>query len=97
MTYLESFLGIQNVILTNKVEAGTAFATPVENIHVYGLDFGALGSAGLTYETNDMGLVGVHHEPDYDHGSAETYLVRGAKFIPEITDFIVKGSTTPAA
>lgn len=94
LTYLESFLGAQNVVLTNKVAAGTVYATPVDNIHVYGLDFGSLSSAGLTYETNDMGLVGVHHEPDYNYGSSETFLVRGAKFVPEVTDFIVKGSMT---
>ena len=92
--YLENFLGVRNVMLTNKVTAGTVFATPIENIHVYGLDFATLGSAGLVYETNDMGLVGVHHEGDYNYGSAETFLVRGAKFVPEVTDFIVKGSTT---
>lgn len=94
MTYLENFLGVENVLLTNKVATGTLYATPVENIHVYGLDFSALGSAGLSYETNSLGLVGVHHEPDYNYGSAETYLVRGCKFIPEITDYIVKGSMT---
>ena len=97
MTYLESFLGTQNVVLTNKVAAGSVFATPVENIHVYGLDFGALGRAGLEYATNDLGLVGVHHEADYNYGSAETFLVRGAKFVPEVTDFIVKGSMQPTA
>ena len=97
LTYLESFLGTPNVVLTNKVSAGTVYATPVDNIHIYGLDFGSLNSAGLSYATNDMGLVGVHHEPDYNYGSAETFLVRGAKFIPEVTDFIVKGSTTHVA
>ena len=94
MTYLENFLGVENVLLTNKVSSGSVYATPVENIHVYGLDFGALGEAGLVYETNSLGLVGVHHDPSYDYGSAETYLVRGCKFIPEITDYIVKGSMT---
>lgn len=97
LTYLESFLGVRNVLLTNKVTAGSVFATPIDNIHVYGLDFGALGSAGLEYVTNDNGLVGVHHEADYNYGSAETFLVRGAKFVPEVTDFIVKGSMQPTA
>lgn len=94
MTYLESFLGTPNVMLTNRVAQGSLFATPIENVHVYGLDFGSLGTAGLDYVTNDYGLVGVHHEPDYNYGSVETFLVRGCKFIPENTDFIVKGSTT---
>lgn len=96
LTYLESFLGTPNVVLTNRVPSGSVFATPIENIHVYGLDFGSLGRAGLAYTTNDYGLVGVHHEPDYDYGSVETYLVRGCKFIPEVTDFIVKGCANPS-
>lgn len=91
MTYLNSFLGAQNVLLTNKVPEGTVYATPVDNIHAYALDFSALGAAGLAYETDDLGLVGVHHEPDYNYGSAETFLVRGAKFVPEILDFIAVG------
>lgn len=97
MTYLENFLGVNNVMLTNKLTAGTVYATPVENIHVYGLDFASLGSAGLEYETNDQGLVGVHHAADYNYGSSETFLVRGAKFVPEVKDFIVKGSVTHVA
>lgn len=95
MTYLQSFLGVRNVLLTNKVAAGTVWATPVENIHVYGLDFAALDQAGLSYETDSMGLIGVAHKPDYDHGSVDTYLVRGANFVPEVKDFIVRGSMAP--
>ena len=92
LTYLSSFLGTPNVVLTNRVAPHSVFATPVDNIHVYGLDFGSLGDAGLVYATNDYGLIGVHHEPDYNYGSVETFLVRGAKFVPEVTDFIVRGS-----
>lgn len=96
ITYLESFLGTPNVVLTNRVVSGSVFATPVENIHVFGLDFGSLGTAGLQYVTNDYGLVGVHHKPDYDYGSVETYLVRGCKFVPEVTDFIVQCFANPS-
>lgn len=97
LTYLESFLGVENVILTNKVAKGTAIATPVENIHIYGLDFGALGSAGLSYESEELGLVGVHHAADYDYASAETYIVRGATFLPEVKDYIVVGTVAASA
>jgi len=102
LTYLENFLGVEDVILTNKVSEGSFIVTPVENIHIYGLDFGALGDAGLAYESEDLGLVGVHHAADYDYASAETYAVRGAVFLPEITNYIVKatineeGTTTTA-
>lgn len=96
MTYLRDFLGIQNAILTNKVASGTLYATPIENIHVYGLDFDALDDASLAYERDDLGLIGVKHVPDYDYGSVETFLVRGASFVPEVTDFIVKAAISEA-
>ena len=71
--------------------------TPAENIHVYGLDFGSLGEAGLVYESDDFGLIGVHHVADYDHASAETYAVRGATFLPEVLNYIVKGTVAASA
>ena len=97
LTYLENFLGVEHVLLTNKVASGLLIATPVENIHIYGLDFAELGNAGLSYVSDDLGLVGVHHEPDYDYASADTYIVRGAKFMPEITNYIIKGTVAPSA
>jgi hypothetical protein len=97
LTYLENFLGTENVLLTNKVASGSLIVTPVENIHIYGLDFDALGTAGLSYASDDLGLIGVHHASDYDYASAETYAVRGANFMPEITDYIVKGTVAPSA
>lgn len=96
LTYLENFLGVQDVILTNKVSSGELIATPVENIHIYGMDFAALGTAGLAYESEDLGLVGVHHDVDYDRAAATTYVLRGATFLPEITDYIVKASLSEA-
>lgn len=97
LTYLENFLGAENVILTNKVTKGNLIVTPAENIHVYGLDFGSLGEAGLVYESDDFGLIGVHHVADYDHASAETYAVRGATFLPEVLNYIVKGTVAASA
>lgn len=97
MTYLADFLGVKNVLLTNKVASGSVFATPVENIHVYGIDFGTLGASGLDYETDAMGLIGVHHEAEYNFASADTHLVRAATFLPEIKTFIVKGGMSHIA
>ena len=97
MSHLQSFLGVENVVVTSKVAKGTVYVTPVENIHVYGLDFSTLGEAGLVYESDPLGLIGVHHVPDYDRASAETYLVNGATFLPEVTDYIAKGTIAPGA
>lgn len=94
MTYLKTFLGVENIFVTNKVTKGQAYCTPVENIHVRGVDFGTLGDAGLSYEVSSAGLIGIHHVPNYDLGSAEAFAMVGASFLPEILDYIVKGTIT---
>lgn len=97
MTYLESFLGVENILVTNNVAKGKVIVTPVDNIHVRGIDFASLGESGLSYETEARGLIGVHHVPDYDRGSADTYTMVGANFMPEILNYIVKADITAAA
>ena len=92
MTYLQNFLGVSDVFLTNKVTAGGLYVTPVENIHFFGLDFGSLGSAGLSYATDASGLVGVAHSPAYNRVSVETNVLVGCKMFPEVKDYIVKGT-----
>lgn len=97
MTYLESFLGVERVFLTNKVEKGTVIATPTDNIHVFGLDFSALASADLAYTQSSGGLIGVAHRPAYDRVSAETNVLTGTLLFPEVADYIVKGTISAAA
>lgn len=94
LTYLENFLGLTNVFITNQVAKGKMIATPASNIHIYGVDFSALASAGLTYTVSDSGLIGVAHSPAYDHVSVETNVLAGATFFPEVKDYIVKGTIT---
>lgn len=94
MTYIQSFLGVENIMTTNKVTAGTVFATPVENIHIYGVDFSTLADAGLVYTTMEGSLIGVHHDGAYNRTSSETYVLSGALMVPEYKNYIVKGTIT---
>lgn len=94
MTYIQNFLGVQSIMVTNKVAAKTVYATPVENIHIYGIDFATLADAGLSYTTQDGSLIGVHHTPAYNRTSAETYVLSGALMVPEYKNYIVKGTIT---
>ena len=96
MTYLENFLGITQCFLTNKVPSSTLYVTPAENIHAYGLDFSELATAGFEYQSDDSGLIGVYHEVDYGRVSAVTNAIMGALFVPEVTDYIVKGTIATA-
>lgn len=97
MTYLQDFLGIQNVVVTAKVAQGKFFVTPAENLHMYAVDFGALGQAGLSYNVQAGSLIGVAHEAAYDRVSAETHVVTGATLFAEVVDYIVKGSVEASA
>lgn len=97
MTYLENFLGVENVFVGGQVAKGTVIATPVENIHLYGIDFSTLSRGGLSYVTSDSGLIGVHHSPAYNRVSCETNVLCGAALMAEVTDFIVKATITPTA
>lgn len=92
MTYLQNFLGMTDVFLTGQVAKGTMYATPAENVHIFGIDFGALAQGGLSYAQSDGGLVGVAHAPAYDRVSTETNVLTGMMLFPEVKDYIVKGT-----
>lgn len=97
MTYMQNFLGVTDVFLTGRVKKGTMYATPAENIHIFGVDFGELSRAGLEYAATDNGLIGVAHAPAYDHVSVETNVLAGMLVFPEVKDYIIKGTIAPLA
>lgn len=97
MSYLKSFLGVENIFATSKVPQGTVFVTPAENIHMYGVDFGALSQAGLNYTVYEGSLIGINHTPTYNRVSAETNVVTGSTLLAEITNYIVKATIAPGA
>jgi hypothetical protein len=97
MTYIQSFLGVQNVFVTNKVAAKAPIVTASQNLHLYAPEFGELAQAGLSYTQSDGGLIGVNHNAVYDHVSVETNVLTGATLFAEVPDYIVKGTIAPDA
>lgn len=97
LTYLEDYLGIQNVVLTNKVASGSFYVIPVDNMHIYAPDFSAMAALGYDYTVSDSGLIGVMHKPAPDHDSVDTYFKTGLTIWPEYTNFVVKGTIAPSA
>lgn len=89
MEYIQNFLGVRNLFVTNKVPKGTVYITPSENIHIYGTDYAELSKAGLTYEVSAKGILGVAHNPAYKNVSAETHALSGMMILAENQDFIV--------
>lgn len=94
MRYIQSFLGVDDIFVTNRVPSGNVYATPGDNIHMYGCDFAELDKAGLSYVTSANGLLGVAHEPAYKNASCETHVASGMMLFPEVKDYIVVGSMT---
>ena len=97
LTYLESFLGIPYVFLTNKVAKGSLYVTCAENLHAYGIDFAGLAAGGLDYATDASGLIGVSHEPVKNRASVETDMMSGQVIFPEVKDYIVKATIAAEA
>jgi hypothetical protein len=96
LTYLENFLGIERVFLTNKVTAGTVVATPASNIHIYAVDYGTINRTGLDYQVDDFGMVGIAYAPERDHAGIGVYPVRSMTIIPEKDAFVVRGAANPS-
>lgn len=94
LTYIENFLGIQNIFVTSKVAPKTVYVTDAANLHVYAQDFSELARAGLSYEVGDSGLIGVNHNSLYDHVSVETNVLTGMVLFPEVTDYVVKSTVS---
>ena len=97
LTYLESFLGIPYVFLTNEVSQGNLIVTCAENLHAYGIDFAGLAAGGLDYATDASGLIGVSHEPVKNRASVETDMMSGLVIFPEVKDYIVKATIAAEA
>ncbi len=89
MTYLQNFLGVENVMVSSRIPKGFVYATPSENLHLYAVDFAALSQSGLDYTVQDGGLIGVHHSPAYNRASCETFASTGCVLTAEVKDFIV--------
>lgn len=88
MRYLGDFLGVERLFVTGFVSRGYVHAIPAANLRVYGIDFSSLGGAGLAYKTSDSGLIGVHHEGNYQRTGVETNVMLGLNTFVEDNNFV---------
>lgn len=94
MTYFENFLGLGTVIEAPAVTAGTVYGTVKDNINLYYIPVnGADGlGTGFSFTSDETGLIGIHHEANYERMQVETVLVSGLTLFAERIDGIVKGT-----
>lgn len=93
MTYFEDFLGLGTVIEAPAVPAGTVYGTVKDNIDLYYVPVnGADGlGTGFDFTADQTGLVGIHHEANYQRMQVETVLVSGLTLFAERLDGVVIG------
>lgn len=89
MEYVENFLGVRNIFVTNKIPVGIIYATPTDNIHIYGTDFSELAKADLTYTVSANGVIGVAHDATRKNVSCETHALSGMMLLAEYQTYIV--------
>lgn len=96
MTYFEDFLGLGTVIEAPAVTSGTVYGTVKDNINLYYIPVNGADGLGTGFEftSDETGLIGIHHEANYERMQVETVLVSGLTLFAEKLDGIVKGTIT---
>lgn len=98
--YIENFLGVEKLFISDEIERGTVIATPLNNIVAYYIDpaDGDFAKAGLVYTTDGVtNLVGFATKGDYDHATSDAYAVDGLRLFAEYEDAIAIVTVDPSA
>lgn len=95
MTYIQNYYGYDVIFVTSKVTSGTVIATPLNNLNVYYIDpaDSDFAKAGLVYQTDETGYIGIQTNGNYKTAVSETYAVTGVKLFPEYADGIALVTT----
>ena len=97
MSYIENFLSLGTVILFSGVPQGKFYATAKENIVGYYVPVnGADLAEAFDFTSDELGLIGIHEEPDYTNMTASDTVISGIVFFAERIDGIVVGTIVGA-
>ncbi len=93
MSYVQNFLGLGTVFFNSSVPKGKIYATAVDNIVMYyipanGADLGEV----FSFTFDELGLIGIHEQPDYDNMTAKDTVVSGIVLFAERIDGVVVGT-----
>lgn len=98
MTYVTNFLGLGTIIMNGSVEKGKFYATAKNNLILYYIN-AAESELALVFDLtmDELGLIGMHEEPDYKTMTAEMVATSGITLFAERIDGVVKGIIGGAA
>lgn len=90
--YVKDFVGVDTMIVSSEIPAGTVVAIPVDNIILYYVDpsDGEFRELGLVYQTGlgETNLIGVAKTGEYGRVSGETHALMGMTLWAEYLDAI---------
>lgn len=93
MTYVEDFLGLGTVIFNSSVPKGTIYATAKDNLVLYYIPVnGADLNEAFSFTSDELGLIGIHEQPDYDTMTAKDTVVCAIVLFAERIDGVVVGT-----
>ena len=93
MTYIESFLGLYNVLVHTGIPQGKVVGTAKNNIILYHTNpKNSEIAKAFDFTTDETGYVGVHHEVDYTNLTTDTVAIYGMALYAELIDHLVVGT-----
>jgi hypothetical protein len=98
LNYIENFLGLGTVIITNRVTAGTFIATAKQNIVMYYLTMNGDIAASFGLTSDELGYVGIKSGyANEERAQIESLVMDGIQFFVEYAGGVVKGTITAAS
>lgn len=95
MNYVENFLGLGTVIMSNRITKGTAVATAKQNLIMYYLTMNGDLAAAFDLTTDELGYIGIKSGyQNEERAQIESLVMDGIQFLVEYAEGVVKGTLT---
>lgn len=92
MNYVEDFLGLGTVVITNQITAGTFVATAKQNFIMYYLTMGGDVAKAFKLTTSNLEYIGINSGiMDGDRAQVESLVMDGITILVEYAEGVVKG------
>ena len=95
MNYVENFLGLGTVIMSNRITQGTVISTAKQNLLMYYLTMNGDLAAAFNLTTDELGYIGIKSGyQNEERAQIESLVMDGIQFLVEYAEGVVKGTLT---
>jgi len=95
MNYIEDFLGLGTVIMSNRITQGTFVATAKENFIMYYLTMNGDLADAFKLTADELGYIGINSGyQNNERAQIESLVMSGIQFLVEYASGVVKGTIT---